>query len=904
MLYHRLKSLIYRTLLRQQAGRDLDEEIRAHLAIDTEERMDRGEARGLAEQNARRALGNQLLIKEVTRDMWGWSAVERIWRDLVYALRQIRRSPGFAAIAILSLTLGIGANTAIFSVLNATLLRLLPVRAPDELFVLRQQAHTVVPQRFSYPMFLRLRDAGSGAIGIAAMSRVARAQASLETGSQSEVATYQLVSGEFFGVLGLSPALGRLLAPNDNENIGAHPAAVISHGYWQRAFAGSGDVVGRKIRLNGTSFTIVGVAPENFRGVWLESPADVWIPIVMQSDVHYAQNFSSHQDADPEKPWPPQEFVEWLDLIVRVKPASAVAVRNVLNGTFLRSEDNITGHLAADVRRYFLERSVALEPFGRGASNLRQRWTSPLVAMMAMVGLVLLIACANAANLLLARAEGRRREIAVRLSIGASRGRLIQQLLTESFLLVAASTGLGLLFARWASDALVRMAVGSVTGPTPFTTGVDEHVMMFAIGISVLTGFLFSLAPALRATRLELGAAMKTTSRSAFAGSRFSAAKLLVAAQVALSLLVVCGAGLFARSLRNLVHQDLGFDREHVLTVWMDPRSAGYDAKQLPGLYRGLVERTQIVPGVRSAAVSMCGLVVECRSVTGPVKISGYQPAPGEDVRIQYTFVALGYFSTVGMHLVSGRDFTSRDSGSRFVIVNQATVRRYFANRNPLGQRFGENLESEVIGVVEDARVNRVREPAVPMAYEALEGNLVYAGSLEIRAAGDPGAIAADVRKALRDVAPDLPIERITPLDLQVDRSLNLERMGAVVTSAFGMLALGLACFGLYGVMSYAVSRRTPEIGVRMALGAQPSNVLWAILKEALALIALGLAVGVPAVIVASRSIAALLYGIAPDDPVTLVSTIFILTAVAVFAALWPAWRASRVNPVAALRHE
>ncbi|MGA2881346.1 MAG: ABC transporter permease [Bryobacteraceae bacterium] len=904
MLYHRLKFLAHRTLRRPQAARDLDEEIRAHLALDTQERVDRGEPPGMAEQNARRALGNELLIKEVTRDMWGWMVMERIWRDLLYALRQMKRTPGFAAVAILSLTLGIGANTAIFSVLNAALLRLLPVREPEELFVVRQQAHTTLPQRFSYPMFLRLRDAGSGALGVAAMSHVARAQISLETGAQSEVATYQLVSGEFFGVLGLSPAQGRLLASGDNENIGAHPVAVISHRYWHRRFAGRADVIGRKIRLNGISFSIVGVAPENFRGVWLESPADVWIPIVMQSDVHYAQNFSSHQDADPEKPWPPQEFVEWLDVLVRVKPTSAFAVRDVLNSAFLRSQDDITGHLAADARRYFLERSLTLDPFRRGASNLRQRWTSPLFAMMAMVGLVLLIACANAANLLLARAEGRRREIAVRLSIGASRGRLIQQLLTESFLLVAAATVLGLLLARWASDALVRMAVGSVTGPTPFTTGVDEHVLMFAIGMSVITGVLFSLAPALRATRLEIGDAMKTSSRSAFTGSRFSAAKLLVAAQVALSLLVVCGAGLFARSLRNLAQQDLGFDREHVLTVWMDPRSAGYGAAQLPGLYRRLVERVQIVPGVRSAAVSMCGLVVECRDVTGGVKISGYQPAPGEDVRIQYNFAGPGYFSTVGMHLLSGRDFTSRDSGSRFVIVNQATVRRYFANRNPLGQRFGENLESEIIGVVQDARVNRVREPAVPMAYCPLEGNLVYAGSLEVRAAGNPSAIAIDVRKALHDIAPDLPIERITPLELQVDRSLNLERMGTVVTSAFGVLALGLACFGLYGVMSYAVSRRTSEIGVRMALGAQPANVLWAILKEALALVALGLAIGVPAAILASRSIAALLYGIQPNDPVTLLSTIVILTSVAVFAGLWPAWRASRVNPLAALRHE
>jgi predicted permease len=299
----------------------------------------------------------------------------------------------------------------------------------------------------------------------------------------------------------------------------------------------------------------------------------------------------------------------------------------------------------------------------------------------------------------------------------------------------------------------------------------------------------------------------------------------------------------------------------------------------------------------------MCGLDVECRSPTDAVKISGYEIAPGEEVRIQFSYVGTSYFSTVGMHLLSGRDFDARDKGSRFAIVNQAMVRRYFANRRPIGQRFGEDLESEIIGVVQDARVNRVREEPSPMAFYPLEGNLVYAGSLEVRAVGDPNAVATDVRKALHEVAPDLPIERITPLALQVERSLNSERIGSVVTTAFGILALGLACFGLYGVMSYAVSRRTSEIGVRMALGAQPANVLWTVLKGALALIALGLAVGVPVVMLASRSISTLLYGIEPNDPFTLLATIGILTSVAVFAALWPAWRASRVNPVAALRH-
>ncbi len=837
--------------------------------------------------------------------MWGWITLEKIFRDLMYALRQFKRSPGFAAVAILSLALGIGANSAIFSILNALLFKSLPVAAPDELFVIRQQSRAAVPQRFSYPMFLRLREADSGAKGIAAMSHVARAQTTLESGVRSEVAPVQLVSGEFFSVLGLSPALGRLLTPADNQTVGGNPVAVISQGFWQRGFAGSPDVIGRSIRLNGSPFTIVGVAPQGFPGVWIESPTDIWIPLMMQANVHYSQNFSSQDQADPEKPWIPQEFVEWLDVIVRSNPASAPAARDALNAAYQRSLDGLSRSFETGMRRDYLERSLAFEPFARGFSNARQRFASPLIAMMAMVALVLLIACANTANLLMARAEGRRREIAVRLSIGASRGRLIQQLLTESFLLVSAAAGLGLLLAQWANGRLVLMAFGrGASGPAPFVASLDRHVLLFTIGLSIATGLMFGLAPAFHATKLDLAAAMKAASRGGPGRFRFSAAKVLVAAQVSLSLVVVFGAALFARSLRNLAKVDLGFDREHVLSVWIDPRSAGYDPTQLPALYRRLVERTEAIPGVRSAAVSFCGLAIECRSDSDSMKISGYQAAPREQVLIQFSFVGPGYFSTVGMHLLEGRDFQPGDSGNRFAVINQAMVRRYFANRTPLGQRFGEHLESEIVGIVGDARVNRVREEAVPMAYYPLQGNVVYAESLEIRAAGDPATIATDVRKALSDLAPDLPIERITPLALQVDRSLNPERMGSVVTGAFGILALGLACFGLYGVMSYAVLRRTSEIGVRMALGARPVNVLWAILQEALALIALGLAAGLPVVIIAFRSISAVLYGLQPNDPATLVTTVIILTSVAVFAALWPAWRASQVSPLSALRHE
>ena len=887
---------------RGRLARDLDEEIRAHLAIEAQDRVERGESLRLAEQNARRDFGNALLVKEVTRQMWGWIVFEQIGRDLIYALRQLKRSPGFALVAILSLALGIGANTAIFSILNALIFKSLPVAAPAELFSLHQLSRRPYPQRFSYPMFERLRDSGSGAKGVAAIARVMRAQTERESGQQSEMTPVQPVSGEFFGVLGLAPALGRLLAPGDNRIVGGNPVAVLSHGFWQRAYAGSADVVGRTIRISGLPFTIVGVAPENFRGVWIESPTDIWIPLTMQGAVHYAEHFSSHDNSDPEKPWVPQEFIEWLDIIVRASPGSQAAVAGSLNSRFLHSLQNLTQTIDPEERSDYVERSLTLEPFADGFSNTRARFTSPLVAMMALVALVLLIACANTANLLMARAESRRREIAVRMSIGASRRRLIQQLLTESFLLVAVSAALGLLLARWASEQLVRMGLGVQSShPSPLSTGVDLRVLAFTIGLSVATGLLFGLAPAFRATRMEIGAAVKRGRPGRF---QFSGAKVLVAAQVALSLIVVFGAALFARSLRNLANVELGFDREHVLTVSMDPRTAGYDATKLPALYQRLVNRTQAIPGVRSAVVAMCGLAVECRSLDGGVKVEGYQPAPSEEIRVQFSFVGLNYFSTVGMHLLSGRDFEPGDSGNRYAVINQAFVREYFGNRNPLGRRFGDHLQTQVISVVRDARVNRVREEAIPMAYYPLKDNLVYAESLEVRAIGEPAAIAATVRKVVHDVAPDVPIDGITPLTVQVDRSLNPERMGSVVTAAFGILALGLACFGLYGVMSYAVSRRTSEIGVRMALGARPQRVLLTILGEALALVVLGLVVGVPVVLLASRSIASLLFGLSPDDPATLAATVSILTAVAALAALWPAWRASRVSPLAALRYE
>jgi predicted permease len=878
---------------------DLDEEIRAHLKLAAEDRIARGESPHEAVHGVNREFGNQLLIKEVTREMRSWQVIERIGHDLNYAFRQLRRNPAFAVVAIASLALGIGANSAIFSILNGLLLKSLPVQAPEELFTLQQQSQAAVPQRFSYPMFERLRDAGSGARAVAAMSRVTRAQATIGASSQPEMVPVQLVSGEFFPLLGLSASMGRLLTPADNANLGAHPVAVIGDGYWQRRFARSADAIGQTIRINGASCTIVGVAPEGFMGVWLESPTDVWIPLAMQADVHYSQNFSVHNDADQEKPWVPQEFIDWLDVIVRADPAKAGASREVLNSTFLLHLQAIAESLGPQSRRYFLERSLALDPFGHGASNIRGRFTTPLKALMAMVALVLLIACANAANLLLARAETRRREIAIRLSTGASRSRLIQQMVTESFLLVGLAAAFGLLVARWAAPALVRLVLGNIAGPPAPLASLDWHVLLFTAGIAIASGLLSGVAPAFGAARLELVEAMKTAS-PASANSRLRPAKFLVAAQVALALIVVFGAALFARSLGNLARAELGFDREHVLSVSINPRSAGYDARRLPALYRQLIDRAGNIAGVRSAAVAFCGLAVECRS-SASIRVEGYEPASHEEVRAQYSYVSPAYFATVGMRLVKGRDFDGRDQGARSVIVNQALVSRYFNNRDPLGKRIGV---AQIVGVVQNARVNRVREDAPPMFYSPLEGNPVYAGSLEVRAVGNPESIAQGVRQAIAEVAADLPVELITPLALQVDRSLIAERSGSVLAEVFGILALGLACVGLYGVMSYTVSRRTAEIGIRMALGANATSVLWEVLKEALMLIAIGLVAGLPIAMFTSRSIVGLLYGVQPNDPATLIAAVLVLSGIVLFAGVFPAWRASRVNPLVALRRE
>jgi predicted permease len=895
-----------RSLLRKERVEgELDEELRGFLEMAAEEKIKQGMSREDALRAVRLERGNLEVTKEVVRTA-GWEfLVETLWQDLRYAARGLRRNPGFANVAILSLVLGIGANSAVFSVFDHVMLKSLPVEKPQDLRRIRLEARTRNSGRFSYIEFQRLRDSSQASSGMAAMSRVVNVNLRVDGERQQESARMQLVSGEYFPLFGVYPILGRTLTPDDNRTLGEHPVAVISGSYWQRRFGGAPNILGQAIILNGAHLTIIGVGPRSFSGVWMEAPVDVWVPLMMQADVRYAQHYSA-SSSDSTKPWVSQEGIRWLDLIFRVKRgAEAVASVNSVFQQWVRQQAETIGNL--EERKLFLQRALVLDPFNRGFSDVRRRFATPLFVLMAMVALVLLVACANIANLLLARGAARQREIAVRLSIGAGRARLIRQLLTESVLLSSIGAALGLLVAHWGSALLVRMAVGVKAGSAPIAAGVDSSVLIFTAALAVSTGILFGLAPAFRMTRVELNAALKAGTRSVPGRFRMSLNKMLVSSQVALSLLLIVGAGLFGRSFRNLLHLDGGFDRGHLLTVRIDPQSVGYDKAQLGDVSRRLVERVESIPGVRSAAMAGCGLSDNCYNFEDGLQITGYQTHPGEQMLVQGNIVGPRYFSTVGMQLFEGRDFSDRDAEKAPIvaIINEAMVRRYFAGRSAIGQHFGSGTyDREIIGVVRNARVSSVQEAPVPMAYYFLPQMMAPAEAMEVRTAADPRWSIEEVRKVVSDVDPNLPIISVTTLSDQVNENVTQERLVAFLTFVFGGLALGLACFGLYGVMSYAVARRTPELGIRMALGASRQQVLWNILLESFGLVGLGLAVGLPSVVAASKLLSGLLFGLTASDPLTISGAIAILVGVAGIAASIPAFRAARVDPLVALRYE
>jgi predicted permease len=812
-----------------------------------------------------------------------------ILQDLRYALRALRRHLLVTATIVITLGLGIGVNSAMFSLLNAIVLRTLPVPNPDSLFAVRGEVPLASGNRFSGPMLERLRQAAPDDVPVAAMSRVARVYTRTEGAADTEAAALQLVSSNYFQVLGLRPSLGQGL-PDDGD--GAAPVAMVSYRYWLRRFAGDQRIAGRSLTINGTSFTIVGVGPQAFDGVWLESPVDVWVPLTMQSAVKYSQNYSADR-ADQNRPWLSQERIWWLDVIALARPERAAVATSAFNA-------GVQEFLQPGVR-------IRLEPFGKGFSTFRQRFTTPLFALFAMAALVLLIACANVANLLLARAAGRQREIAVRMSLGAGRARLVHQLLTESVLLVVMASGAALLFARWAGDLLVRIATASSAGPAPFAAAIDLRVWGFTAAVALMSVLLFGVLPAWRTTRLDLAAAIKAGARGASAGSAARPARLLVVMQVALSLVLVTGTGLLARSFHNLVNFDLGFDRDHLLSVAVDPRLIATTGGERADLQQRVLDSVASVPGVRSAALAMCGLQSNCRAREDGFEIEGYQSRPDEQVVFLINAVSPNYFSTVGMRLVAGRALTDRDleKTPKVAVVNRTLAAKYFRNGQAIGRRFGSvTTDVEIVGIVEDARQLNVKDAAVPAAFFPLAQRPVPIRHLEVRSNGDPREILASVRAAITRTAPDMPIDSIVPLAERVSVSLSEDRLVVFLTTGFGALALGLAGFGLFGVLSYAVARRASEFGIRMALGASRSRVLWSVVRDALRLVVGGFLLGLPIAFLSGRLVSSLFFGVSPHDWTTFLGATLMLVAVGSISSVLPALRACRVDPVVSLRQE
>jgi predicted permease len=901
MLGQRLQAMLRGLRRRESFEADLRDEIQFHI---DQRASDLERLKNLTREQALRAarleFGGQESVREECRRSIGLRWIDELRQDLSYALRTLSRKPLFALIAIATLAIGIGGNTAMFTVLDAVILKTLPVRSPHQLFLLRFDTRTNVSQRYSWPFVQKVAKAIAPRAQAAAMTRVNSMR--LGTHPDAPSATVQLVSGGWFDVAGVQAAAGRLFGPDDDRTEGAHPVAVVSASFWRQRFGGAPFTTGHEVRVNRYPLQIIGIIPIAFRGVLLERPVDIWVPLMMQHQIGYRNNFSA-SNAQPDRPWPSQDNVRWLEIIVRSSEPLG-AVEAVVNSSQLQNE--LLTSVSEEATR---SAAFRLEPFSRGFSNLRNAFGRPIYALFAAVTLVLVIVCANIANLLLARASERRREIAVRLSMGAGRGRIVRQMLTESLVLACCGAAAGLGIAYWATGILAAAATN--VGATRFDLTLDSRVLAFTTAVAVLAAVLFGLFPALRATNLDPAPALKSGSRELHGGSRIRIAGVLVAAQVMLSVLLVSCAGTFLHSLRNLLSVDAGFNGSNLLTVRLDLNSSLNRGVLGQYLY-ALIERVNQLPGVQSSALSVCGLAADCTNTNTGFTITGYTPQPGERITFQSEAVTPGYFSTVSMQLISGREFSWRDTlnSEKVVIVNEALVRRYFGGRDPVGRTFRYSATSRepdlrIVGVVNDARVNGPRTPPVPMMWQpATQMALISGPSLQVSVNRHAPQIRADLRRAISEVDSRGRLVSVMSVREQIGLSLWREYLLAGLTATFGSVALFLACFGLYGVMSYAVSRRTAELGVRLALGADPKLLLWQTLGESLTLVSLGLCTGVPLSLGAERLVHDLLFDVAPGDPLAIIMAAAVLFASATLAAYLPAWRASRVDPVIALRYE
>ncbi len=896
---------------RSRADRDVEEELQAHLEMRIADNLAAGMDAETAARNARIRFGNVTATREQVAGIDAALGVQSVWRDVMYALRGLRKNAAFSAVAVVTLALGIGANAGIYTVLNAVLLKSLPVNQPEQLRLLKISDDEAEHSRFSYSILDRMRTVLPASASLSMMSWPSGFNVKLG-GAEAGQLTGQLVSGDFFSTLATSPALGRLFTPEDDHPNSAS-VAVLSYDYWNK-LGRSASILNQKILVNGIPVTVVGVAAPGFFGVRVGVAPAFWLPLHMQPLVRYDQYFIV-QHASPAQPWAPQPGIRWLQAVLRVTRANDLPEITAQLNTIFRDEVLLEAKDEPEAERQqsISRRHLELVPGNRGFERLQKQFSQPLLLLMGMAVTLLLIACANIANLLLARAAARQREIAVRLSIGARRSRVVRQLLTEALVLSFAGGALGILIAWWCARMLPRWASDGPS-PIPLNLTPDARVLGFSIGLSLLTGILFGLAPAFESTRVELSSVLKASARglqgaNGRAKRVWSTGKLLVSAQVALSLTLLVAAGLFLRTLRNYSRLDTGFDRVHTLTAYLDSHVAGFTPEQVKLLYSKIPDAIEAIPGVQSASVASCGLSAGCLDLSDVwLKPSG--GSAQDHIYAQVNTVTPNYFSTVGIPLLQGRIFNAADKEDTpgVAIVNQAFMRRFIKSNVVIGARvtdFNDTTgahSAEIVGIVGDARVNDVREDAPPLMYFSMYQYHQGLVSLDVRATGNPHSLEAQVRAVLTrlNIAP----QQVLTLQDQIEQNLAQQRAVTRLTTWFGLLALSLACLGLYGIMAYDVARRTGEIGVRLALGSTQSGVQWLILKESFAVIAVGMVAGVILSLALARVASSLLFGLTAQDPATFVAAATLLSMVALCAGAIPAWKAAHVNPTEALRAE
>jgi predicted permease len=827
--------------------------------------------------------------------------------DLRLALRGLGRSPLFASVAILSLALGIGANTAIFTLIDQILLRKLPVTAPEQLVMLYQQGphngSNMGTRMHSYPLY---QDFQTRAEPLAEVLCRRLVPASVSIDNRTERLEAEIVSGNFFSMLGVPPALGRVFNSKEDDQVyQGHPVVVLSYDYWVNRFARDPNVLGRKILVNDYPMSIVGVSAAGFAGIDPARSPEIRVPVLMKPVMM------------PEWPWLHMDDrrARWVQVFARLKPGYTVeAAKAPLQGLFTQIRAyEMTLPAAKDWSQYsrdrFMKGQMRVDSAATGFSGIRNDFSTALIVLMCMVGLVLLIACANVANLLIARAFMRQKEIAVRLSLGASRGRLVRQLLVESLVLSFAGGIVGLGLAVVLTRGLLAL-VPTEGQPLLIQAQPDVRILAFTLCLTFATGIIFGLLPALRASRPDPWTTLKDTVGSiAGTGGSLFLRKGLVTAQVALSFLLLFGAGLFVRSLQNLKTTDTGVALDNLITFQLAPALSGYTNERATQFYQQLLERLRSSPGIKSAGLATVSILSggEWDSSMG---VEGHKPADGEDMQAFMNAVSPGYFQTMQIPFVEGRDFTQMDvkENSKVAIVNRKFAEHFFPGRNAVGKHVGfgtgpgSKLDIEIVGVVGDSLYEGPREGVHRQAFIPNWGR--NSGTFYVRALTGSASAYSLVRNEVRQLDSALPVYEMKAVETQLDETLLTDRLIALLSAGFGLLATILATIGLYGVMAFVVARRKKELGIRLALGAQPGLVIWLVMKEVLLLLVVGLAIGIPAALAAGRFVSAQLYGIQPNDPVIAGATMLLLTMVSAAAGLIPAHRASRIDPILALRYE